>query len=198
MSHIATALAKMKGRKVEAQSEASLHAIPDIRAGQPPNPFIPPREESAAPSAAVAASANARRRWLLPAIGAGVLLVVASGLWFFLGRKTPPVAVPKPASAARPLPPPKAAVPVAIAPARTDAQSDALAAAPVEPSPVFAEKVRMLVLGAVMVGENPRVLIGGKRFAPGDTIVEGLVLQRVLPGLLVFQDASGAIYTRRF
>jgi len=70
-------------------------------------------------------------------------------------------------------------------------------AAPV-PSAALNEKVQALTISAAVAGESQRVIVAGKVFYPGDKVAEGLVLQEVYPGLIVFRDEAGALYTRRF
>ncbi len=225
MSHIANALAKMKGKTVEAPTEDSLAAIPDIRPGATASPFATGHGASVPPFAAKSAlappaPAKVRPRWLIPTIALTGLVIMGAGAWLFLAPNPPPpvppvikAKVPAPVSEPKRVgvpvpvapPPPVAVAPaapvVAPAPAIPEALpaiADAPAVAPPEPSPALAEKVRTLPLGAAMTAPNPRVLIGGRLFVPGDKIAEGLVLQEVLPGLLVFHDKNGAVYTRRF
>lgn len=49
-----------------------------------------------------------------------------------------------------------------------------------------------------MAAPNPRVIVAGKVYVPGEAVAEGLVLQEIHPGLIVFRDHAGALYTRRF
>ncbi len=227
MSHIANALAKMKGKTIEASSEDSLAAIPDIRPGATTSPFATGHGASVPPFAAKPASeppvpAKVRPRWLFPTIAGLGVVVVGAGAWFWLAPKpTPPPSPPAPlvkakapapasepkrvvtpppsppfvASVAAPLP---AMATATAAPPPLPAIADAPAIAPPGASPALAEKVRTVALGAAMTGSNSRVLISGRLFVPGETVADGLILQEVLPGLLVFRDTNGAIYTRRF
>lgn len=192
----------MKGKKVEAPAADSLEAIPEIHTGPAPNPFAAASgDTTTATPAAPTATTSARRRWVWPAVGAVVVLAGSAAAWFYFRPLPPqpvaapprPAAVKTPKAATLPKKEPAPPAPVVAAP-----PAEIPAAAGPEPSPALAEKVRLLPLGAAMAGENARVLIGGKRFSPGDTVADGLVLDRVLPGLIVFKDANGALYTRRY
>ncbi|MCX6950589.1 MAG: hypothetical protein NTV51_00130, partial [Verrucomicrobia bacterium] len=65
------------------------------------------------------------------------------------------------------------------------------------PSPEFKEKVRLLPITAAAGGGSQRLSVGGKVYEPGDTVVEGLVLQAIENEEIVFRDAEGNLYTRR-
>ena len=186
VSFIAAALAKSKGQDVKAPlPDASVNDVPALRSGLPPNPFASPATETApaAPAPAPARPWKKRLGYL-----AAALVVAAAGVsgWMLRPRQTPSALRPQSTAASAGAPAVAAGTPAVPATAGS------------EPPSELVERVRQLALGAVVTGENPRVIIAGKRYAPGDEVAQGLVLQEVLPGLLVFRDHDGHVCTRRF
>lgn len=198
MSHIAAALAKSKGKNVPPPSPEGLKDLPALRIGPPASPIIrapgqtlPPFQPKPAPvvaappppAAAVAGPASPKRGVLIAVVSV-VLLVAGASAWLLF----------KPASAsalfASPPAPVPAATPVKVAPA---------AIAPVRkgPSAELTEKIRVLPITAAAGGGSQRLSVSGKVYEPGDTVVEGLVLQSIETEEIVFRDTEGNLYTRR-
>jgi hypothetical protein len=109
-------------------------------------------------------------------------IIAGAAMWFFLGAENPfgQTAVPPPA----PVTPNKVA-PIAPKPER-NGPSDALAA-----------KVRLLPVTGAAGGSSQRLSVSGKVYEPGETVVEGLVLQSIENDQIIFRDADGNLYTRR-
>lgn len=203
MSHIAAALAKSKGKNVTPPKPEGLHDVPMLKVGPPPNPFLKktgsvpvkpaaPKTATAVsptgvtgPAGATVAAASAppaRKRALLFTGMAVLLVVVGAGAWFFLQPETPAPSAPvPPTSTARPT----VAPPPAVAPERNG------------PSDALTEKMRRLPITAAAGGGSQRLSVAGKVYEPGDTVIEGLVLQSIENEEIVFRDAEGNLYTRR-
>ena len=202
MSHIAAALAKSKGKNVAPPPPDGVTAVPTMRVGPPANPFLKkpgatPGTPAAVPSTvgaspgstpatatAVPARPTAPKRTLLVAAAVVAVVVVILGGWLLWSASRPD---DRPVEAK--LPP---------------AAAETTKAAPVDPAPVRAgpsgaliEKMRRLVITAAAGGGSQRLSVGGKIFEPGDTVVEGLVLQSIENEEIVFRDAEGNLYTRR-
>lgn len=87
-------------------------------------------------------------------------------------------------------------VPVAVVlPSDKD---DAGAADKVAPRVELQAEVNALVFSAVMPGERPRLMYKGRIVGAGDRVEGELVFAGVHDGRLVFNDARGAIYLRRY
>lgn len=202
MSHIAAALAKSKGKKVEA----------------PPGTLVPPALPAPvlpmpvrAPAPAAAAAAAAPKKFPLPLVLGGGLtvLVLAAAAWFFLKpaagpAETPAVVAAKPAvpaSVAKPpaLPPP-AAAPVVTAPVpATPARPAVVTPPPVTGSPDIAllqEQVAKFSVTVRKGGTDQRAVINGKTYVPGDRVADALTLQEVLGDRIILRDDSGHLYTK--
>jgi hypothetical protein len=90
--------------------------------------------------------------------------------------------------------------PVAPAPAAPPVQLAPVEAPPAvvdNRSPELMEKVRLLPITAAAGGGSQRLSVGGKVYEPGNTVVEGLILQSIESEEIVFRDAAGNLYTRR-
>ncbi len=110
-------------------------------------------------------------------------------LWDRL-RPEDPAPSPPPRTAARPTPSP--------APVATPATADAPPAAPAAPRVEIQNAVNALVITAVLPGERPRLMYRGRIVAIGEPVAENLVFAGVRDGLLLFTDARGASYSRRY
>ena len=174
MSHIAKALETAKRNPPPPEAQPSLDGI-DLSA-LPPAPGPPTRgpfSPTGRQVAAGAAPASRRKRGLLvTSLAFATGLAALSAWWFF----------PRPAIA-----------PVVIPPAAPPAS----AAPSVPPSPELTEKVATFAI-EFLPGDPPRVLIGGQTCQAGDAVGDRLVLHEVHPDLVVFRDAAGNYYTRRF
>jgi hypothetical protein len=194
VSHIATALAKSKGKDVRPAA-GSVTSVPTLRvepvgdspilntAGTAPAPAR--RSATVAPGATPAPAVGPPKKRKKLIVVAGLVIVVVGGLaaWLLLGGENPL------ANSVPPPPPPSVSrtkvAPVAINPERKG-PSDALAA-----------KVRLLAITAAAGGSSQRLSIGGKVYEPGETVTEGLILQSIENDEIVFRDADGNLYTRR-
>lgn len=47
-------------------------------------------------------------------------------------------------------------------------------------------------------GAESRIVIGKKIYEPGDTVIEGAILEAVYPDRIVFRDAQNRLLERRF
>ena len=196
MSQIAAALARSKGKKVEPVA-AETSVVPPISVSAPP-----------LPTKAVAAPKPKASPKLI-AIVAGSVLAVGLAVWFVLSAAPTPPVIKKAATAvtppaARPVPPvatvAPAVVPVAAPPAPVPVVP-ATAAPVVDPGPMapeLVEQLKKLVISARRAGTDPRIVIGRTVYIPGDTVIEGVVLESVAPDRLVFRDAEHRRYERRF
>jgi hypothetical protein len=190
MSHIATALAKSKGRSVTPEKGST-----------PLGPTVSPLPVAEAPKPPAA------RKFPLPIVAGAVaaLGVLAVGGWLFL--RTPsespqlPAAVkpaapaPKPAPAATAPPPPAPSTTVkptatATLPApATPASTPSVAT----PAPDLQVQVRQLVVTGRMA--NPqRASINGKVYVPGDRVTDTLTLKTVERDRIVLSDGNGQLY----
>ncbi len=194
VSHIATALAKSKGKDVRPAA-GSVTNVPALRVGPVgdspmlkstgPTAVAPARGSASVAPLTTGAPAVTHRPKRKKIIAGGWLLVVGGGIavWLLLGGVNPfaKFSTPPPPPA---LTQPKIA-PVTIVPARM-LPSDALAA-----------QVRLLAITAAAGGSSQRLSVGGKVYEPGETVVDGLILQSIENAEIVFRDADGNLYTRR-
>ena len=175
MSQIAAALARSKGKKVDpVASDASV--IPEIHTSTPPmptaaTPVTPPK--------------------FTPkhiAIASGAAILVSVLVWFAWPSPPPPVAPKKIATV---VPPPK--------PAEAPVATAAPANAPdLGWDPKLEEQIRKLPITARRAGSGARIVVGKKIYEPGDTVIEGAILDSVLPDRIVFRDAQNHLLDRRF
>lgn len=175
MSYIAAALARARGESAPPGKDGT--TLPPL-----------PEEDAASFSLRPYAGATKPKNtfpWHLTLIGLGVLSAAAAGVrwWEKSGAST--AEAPHPAS--------HRTLATVAAPA-----PDPDATATPEPTAAMTETVRTLAVSAALAGPSQRVVVAGKVYLPGDTVAAGLVLQEVHPGLIVFHDAAGAVYTRRF
>jgi hypothetical protein len=70
--------------------------------------------------------------------------------------------------------------------------------APAEPTPELQAKVRKLVVTACVAGSQPRAVIGGKVYHPGDFVTPELLLQEIRRDRLILRDAAGVTYEKHF
>lgn len=179
MSRIATALAVSRG----ADPEQSVSEL---------TPAVAPAE--ATPPAAPRFS----RRLLLIAVSGGLAAFLLAGLllWLLLRAEEPAgedwVRRTTRRIAPKAVAPAPASQPEPAAPAAAE-----LPAEPV-PSEEIARVVQELSITAVASGSAPRAYIAGKVYYVGDEIAPGLRLAEIADGVLVFRDAAGAAYPRRF
>ncbi len=190
MSQIAAALARSKGKKVDPVPPAD-SVVPAIHTSTPPMP----------PPAAPAEPAKPRfsPRDIACASAAGIAVLVVLFLLFRPAPKPappapkPPVAVAAPAAAAPVAPlaaPAPAPVPKADAPPAEAAPAPGF-------SPDLEAQLKALVISARRTGGDPRIVVGGKVFAPGDEVVPGVVLDSVHADKVVFRDAAKNKFERR-
>jgi hypothetical protein len=184
VSQIAAALARKKGKKVDpVPSQESV--VPAIHASVPPMP--------ARPAEAAPAKKNVRT-YVLAGGGALALLVTA---WLVLRPEpTPP---PAPAVAASAPAQPAVAAPVpkpAAKPTALPAEKSADAAGPM--APVIEDQLSKLNITARRPGKGARIVVGGKVFEPGDTVIPGVLLDSVQADRVIFRNAENQRFERRF
>lgn len=172
-SHIAAALARLRGEKPSVPPPEVSDELPPLAA--------PSRYSFSYKSAATPPVAKTFP-WRLTFFGLALVSLAAGSAWWLMLPGEPA------RTEARQAPRP---VVVSTPPAM------AIETAP-SPSAALTEVVRTLAVSAAMAAPNPRVIVAGKVYLPGDAVAEGLVLQEIHPGLLVFCDRAGALYTRRF
>lgn len=221
MSHIAAALAKSKGKDVAPPASApastaeGVKAAPSLRIGPSSTPVLskaapkiaplpivkpiapvtslPPTVT--APIAPTLAPTTAPKSSIVIAV-VSVIVVIAGVLAWMLLKKdntfsAPPAAAADAVSAAAPA---SAAKPTAAQPATIPTAT----AEPLSPASLaLAEKVRLLPITGAAGGGSQRLSVSGKVYEPGDTVVEGLILQSIEAEEIVFRDAAGNLYTRR-
>lgn len=222
MSHIAAALAKSKGKDVAPPASApaspaeGVKAVPSLRIGPSstpvlskaapkiaPLPIVKPIAPVAslpptatAPVAPAPAPTTAPKSSIIIAV-VSVIVVLAGVLAWMLLKKDNTFSAPAAATAGAP---PAATAPGAGAKPGS-AQPVAIPAAPAEPlspaSLALAEKVRLLPITGAAGGGSQRLSVSGKVYEPGDTVVEGLILQSIEAEEIVFRDTAGNLYTRR-
>jgi hypothetical protein len=215
VSHIAAALAKSKGKQV-ATPPSGTPTAPAVVA--PPAATARPALQAAVVAAAAAAAppvvATAPPKKKLPAwtrngIFVGALVIAGLGRWWFYRAVESPPPAPV---ASQPAPPPNpttapktggaAPVPVAsgVGPVSTSPIAPTeVANPPSEPqSGDFTDAVAKLPITASRQGARPAVMIGGKLYRPGEAVTDDLTVQSVEPDRVLFHDAVGRIYERRF
>jgi len=192
VSHIAAALAKSKGKKVEAPPPGAALAP----ALAPPVLPMPVRSPA---SAAAPAPAAGKKISLTFGLGGGAALVVLAAGWFLLKpAPEPPLrpAAPAPAPVvAKPVAP--APVPAAVAPpapAKPSVIAPALAAA--APDPALQDQVAKFSVTLRKPGTDQRAVINGKTYAPGDHVTDALTLYEVLADRVILRDDAGNLYLR--
>ena len=180
MSYIVAALAKSRGQTAPTPQPEDAGALPPI-------PVEGAASFSLKPYGGPTAGTAKTFPWLLTLFGVVLLSAGAAGAWW-LTLPTQPIAS-SPGQA-----PQKSAATASPAAAPAAADSPAAPA----PSAALTEKVRTLPVSAAVAGASQKAVIAGKVYLPGDHVTDELVLQEVYPGLIVFRDAAGALYTRRF
>ncbi len=222
MSHIAAALAKSKGKDVPSPASASAapldgtKAAPSLRIGPSSKPVLSqatskitpiPILKPIAPTASLPPAAalpptpvptTAPKSSVVIAVVSVIVLIAAVFGWMLLKKDntfaTPVAAAPDtPATAASPN---AASKPAAAQPAKLPTALPA-AEPPSPASLALAEKVRLLPITGAAGGGSQRLSVSGKVYEPGDTVVEGLVLQSIEAEEIVFRDTAGNLYTRR-
>lgn len=203
MSHIAAALAKSKGKQVSPPSAEGVKDVPSIRIGPATVPVLPtvgakPSPSSPVPAAprpvpepAGAATSTAKPKLgLLAVIVGGILIVAGASAWLLLKRDTTFAPASTPAGVATPA----AASPATKAKAPEVASAES---AKKGPSDELKEKVRLLPITGAAGGGSQRLSMAGKVYEPGDTVIDGLILQSIETEEIVFRDTEGNLYTRR-
>jgi hypothetical protein len=193
VSHIATALAKSKGRNVKPPPTSTLEDVPLARVGPVENPFLQTVATKKV-DPVIYAAPPAARKFPVKKVVLGVSVVALCALavagWMMLGADNPladlfPQLKPEPVAIHEPVKKTKAS---SAKPAFASAEG---------PSDHMRDLVRNLKVTSVAGGSIQRLTIGGKVFQPGETIAESLVLQAIETEEIVFRDASGHLYTRR-
>lgn len=178
-SQIAAALARSKGKKVEpVGSNASI--IAEIHTSAPPMPATgtPPVPGKFTPKRIALASAT----------------VISLAVVTWLVWPAPPPPAPRKPVAIRAVPPP-AAPPVA-APAPTPVETAAVPDTGWDPK--LLAQIMKLPIAARRTGSEARIVVSKKVYEPGDTVIEGVILDAVLPDRTVFRDAQNHRFERRF
>lgn len=180
MSQIAAALARSKGKKVEpVPSDASI--IPEIHTSAPPMPF------PATPAAPK--KINARR---IAFVSAAVALI-ACIVWLTWPSAPDPVASHKNIPGGN-----KPTAKPTTASVRASPSSGQTAALETNWDPKLEEQIMKLPITARRPGAESRIVIGKKIYEPGDTVIEGAILEAVYPDRIVFRDAQNRLLERRF
>lgn len=205
MSKIAEALAKAKERTGTTTAPFLIGARPPGPPGSPGSPGPGGPGEPPKPDK-LRRARNKQRIWLtlltIAAIITGLLL------WKRLAEmrassapsRTPAAPAPEPSAA--PAAPGSSDRPVSASsavPANPDAQAAPPAANPaVQPRADTYDLVNNLSITAVLPGERPRLSYKGRIINAGEVIDHDLVFAGIREGRLVFLDARGATYTRRY
>jgi len=173
MSKIAVAFAKAKERT-----------------GNTMTPFTPtsPAELASVQNPQLRQAAKTRLFWI-------VLLTFASlGTAFVIWDRLRPAE-----TSVRHTPQPAAAVASSPAPAVLPTVADSTQLGqPVAPRPETQKAINSLIITAVLPGEIPRLMHKGRIIPVGQPITDDLVFTGIRDGLLVFTDARGATYVRRY
>lgn len=216
VSHIAIALAKSKGKAVPPPSPEGDSAVSRLRIGPSAKPVLsqptarmaplsvitpatapatPPLPARIPSTAIPAASVTAPKWGILIAVTFLIVVIVAASAWLLL-KKDNAFALPTPPPLATTITPATVTPPT---PAATLAKpAKVVLEAPLStPSPALAEKVRLLPITGAAGGGSQRLSVSGKIFEPGDTVIEGLILQSIENAEIVFRDPEGNLYTRR-
>lgn|GEM_PF-2140466 len=188
-SHIAAALAKSQGRKVTPPLPGTLHNVPSFQKAGTPNPFLTKLRTATgtpkpAPSQYSPVPPPKITRWFIVTAGLVFLaMILGAAAWYYRRSSAPAISTPTTqASAAISLP----AASLAADPVRS------------KPSPILADRVRTLPITGAAAGGSQRLSVRGIIFEPGDTVTEGLILQSIENSEIVFRDAEGNLYKRRF
>jgi len=183
---------------VAPPSPEGLKAVPTLRVGPAPVPFLKtPGTNPAAPrpsanvTPSVPPATKIKIGVLITAVTV-ILGVVCVSAWLLL-KSDVTFSKSAPASSA----PTVAAPATPSAPAKPKAEPAVLDPVGRTPSPALKEKVRLLPITAAAGGGSQRLSVAGKVYEPGDTVVEGLVLQAIENEEIVFRDLEGNLYTRR-
>ncbi len=189
VSQIAAALARKKGKKVDpVPSQESV--VPAIHSSVPP---MPARPADAAPPK------KSARLFIFAGAGLVALLVIG---WLVFSPAPPPPTPARPAApatAAKP-PAPAASAPVAKPAATPVALPAEKSAAPTvaHMAPEIEDQLRKLTITARRTGKGARIVVGGKVFEPGDTVIPGVLLDAVHADRVVFRNAENQRFERRF
>lgn len=204
VSHIAAALAKSKGKAVTPPPESAVV------------PSTPGLGVSTPPVLIEAAPAKKSRLRVIVALAAIAVAAVIAIAWWTL-RPTPPSDAAAPpttrpvAAAVVPAPGPDRTAAVAANKQDQAAIAQALSTPKPAPAPAptpsatpeltasdFFETVKKFSIAAVKEGPHGRAMIDGKTHAIGAEIVPGLWLREIGGGRLIFRDAQGNEFVRRF
>jgi hypothetical protein len=220
VSHIATALARSKGKNLPSGTSAPMEGtgvLPALRIGPQTTPVLlsgslspfPLSGSAASSSSTVPAAPKAPVSTIVAPptppkrgvfFGAVSVIVVIAGVCAYFLLKTDNAfsqfarnkagASPAAGSSAAGT----ANAPITAVPAKAT-----LSAEPERkpPSEALAEKVRILPITGAAGGASQRLSVNGKIYEPGETVSEGLILQSIETEEIVFRDAEGNLYTRR-
>ncbi len=190
MSHIAAALAKSKGKKVDSPPP-----------GTPPAPLVMPAPKlpmPVRPAAGETPAQTEKKTPLMPVLGGAAILVLAATVWYVLKPAEVPLPPTPAPPVARPVAPPKPPVVSMVAPETAGLPPAPPGPPPVveQPSVVLLEQVAKFTVRGRISGQTQRVMIDGKVYVPGDHVTDNLVLQEVLSDHVVFRDDHGQLYTK--
>jgi len=192
VSHIAAALAKSKGKAVNAPKDTEL-----VPAAPAPIDYVPP-------PATGPIEPPRRSRGLIAGAALAVMLLGAAAYLFWPTGKPvePQPAAPAPRVATAEAVPVEAPRPeisqVAGAPAPAEATSPTRPATPEVDMTVVFETVRAFSISAVKEGTDGRAMIDGKLRHVGDEVAPGIWLHGIDEGRVLFRDEAGQTYPRRF
>lgn len=149
---------------------------------------MPARPVEAAPAK------KSTRLYVLAGAGALALLVIA---WLVLRPEPTPPPAPAVASSAPAKPVVAAPVPKPAAkPAALPTEKSVAAAGPMAPE--IEDQLRKLNITARRTGKGARIVVGGKVFEPGDTVIPGVLLDSVQADRVIFRNADNQRFERRF
>lgn len=225
MSHIAAALAKSKGKNVPSPATPGATGgagggLPALRIGPQTTPVlikpgavqvaplasgstVTPFKDTDQPVSSIVAPPEPPKRAMFFTVVVVVAVILGISAWLLLKKDNLFAnlrlikGTPAEASAAH-----GAVTGPATGPANgaAPAKASPAEAAAVERKPInqaLVDKVRLLPITAAAGGSSQRLSVGGKVFEPGETVVEGLILQSIETEEIVFRDPEGNLYTRR-
>lgn len=195
MSEIANALAKAKERTGQTSA-------PFLVPGAAPVAIDPTR--AAAAAAAIRKARRTQRFWIV------LIVLTLPATAYLVWSRLRPETTPTLSLPATGLGDSSASAPGLSATEPTTSQSHSspthAGSSPAQssdrPSPVqkpdFVTRVSALSVSAVMPGDPPRVVIGGRILRQGQALDDDLTFTGVANGQLLFTDSRGAVYTRRY
>jgi hypothetical protein len=195
MSKIAEALAKAK--------ERTGHTTAPFMSGAPVTPVAVSEKKAAA----LRKARRLQRFWLV--LSSVALVLTAFILWERFGDIEPPEAVKNTTTPSGEVSSPvserpsrlelvtEAPVPVVL-PTENAGEAGSVAGTAPEARGELQAVVNAWVFTAVMPGERPRLMYKGRIVGVGERVEGELVFAGIHDGRLVFNDAQGAIYQRRY